>query len=135
MNARNYRTSFNLSQLDFPAIDGLGTQSDFTQTEPPTLSNNNVVLKITKTFILIDDYTNKQYEVFKAQSIYEIPANEIKTRGDIYEFYNDATLLLNEAYQYVQKQTKLPILSFPTRPIEAYESEIDSVFYLLNSRN
>ena len=71
----------------------------------------------------------------KAQSIYEIPNNEIISREDVYEFYKDATLGLSEAYQYVQNQLPLPNITFPTQPIETYQREIDGVFYLLNSRN
>jgi hypothetical protein len=135
MNARSYRVNLNLSPLDFPAIDGLGGQSDFTQTEPPVIVQNKVVLKITRAFILVESGTNKEHEVLKAQAVYEIPANEIKTKEDVYEFYKDATSSLNEAYQYVQNQMPLPNLSFPTQSIETYKREIDGVFHLLNSRN
>ncbi len=136
MNARNYRVSINLSPLDFPAINGLGSQADFIQTEPPVIVKNNVILKITRAIILIESYTNIEYEVLKAQSVYEIPVNDIKTREDIYEFYKDTTLSLNDAYQYVQKQiSQLPNLSSTTQSIETYEREIDGVFHLLSSRN
>jgi hypothetical protein len=135
MNARNHRVKLNLSPLDFPAINGLGAQTDYTQTEPPRIANNKVELKITRKFILIDIYTNKEHEVFFAQSIYEIPAEDINTREDVYEFYKDATLSLNEAYQYAQKQLPLPDFSFPTQPIETFQKEIDGVFYLLSIRN
>lgn len=135
MNARNCRVKLNLSKLDFPAINGLGQQSDFTKTDLPVVINNKVVLKITKKLILVENYTNKEHEIFTAQSIYEIPASNIKMREDIYEFYKDATLGLSEAYQYAQKQIPLPNLSFPTPPIEIYQKEIDGVFYLLNTQN
>lgn len=135
MNARNCRVKLNLSPLDFPAINGLGGQSDFTKTEPPVIVNNKVVLKITKKLILIETYTNKEHEVFTAQSIYEIPAHEIKTKEDIYKFYEDATLGLSEAYQYVQKQMPLPGLSFVTPPIETFQKEIEGIFYLISTRN
>ena len=135
MNARNYRVKLNLSPLDFPAISGLGRQSDFTKTEPPVIINNKVVLKITKKLILIETYANKEHEVFTAQSIYEIPAYNIKTREDIYEFYKDATLGLSEVYQHVQKKMPLPNLSFVAPAIETFQKEIDGIFYLLNTRN
>lgn len=135
MNARKYRVKLNLSPLDFPAIVGLGKQSDFTKTEPPLIVDNKVVLKITKKLIITETYISKEHEVFTAESIYEIPATDIKTRTDIYEVYKDATLGLSEAYHYVQKKMPLPTLSFPTQPIEIYQKEIDSVFYLLNTRN
>jgi hypothetical protein len=135
MNARNFRVKLNLSPIDFPAIIGLGEQSDFTKTEPPVIVNNKVVLKITKKFILTETNTNKEYEVFTAQSLYEIPAIDIKTREDIYEFYKDADLGLSEAYQYAQRQMPLPVFSLPIQPIETYQKEIDGVFYLLNTRN
>jgi hypothetical protein len=136
MNARNFRIRLNLSPLDFPAIIGLGKQSDITRTEPPTLVNNKVGLTIIKAFILTDVDTNKSFEVFTAQSIYEIPVSYIKSRVDVYEFYKDAQLTLGEAYQWVQKQVpQLPALAFPTPPIETYQREIDGVFYLLNSQN
>jgi len=135
MNARNHRVKLNLSPLDFPAINGLGGQSDFTQTEPPAIVKNKLVLKITRAFIITETYTKKEHEVLKVQSVYEIPVNEIKTREDVYEFYKDATLNLSEAYQYVQKQMPLPNVSFPTQPIETFLREIDGVFHLLNSRN
>lgn len=135
MNARNFRVTLNLSPLDFPPINRLGGQSDFTQTEPPVIVNKKVVLKITKKLIVTDNYANKEYEVFTAQSIYKIPATNIKKREDIYEFYKDSTLGLSEAYQYVQKQMPLPPLSFPTPSIETYQREIDGVFALLNREN
>jgi hypothetical protein len=135
MNARNCRINLVLSPLDFPPINGLGGQSDFTQTEPPVIINNKVVLKITKKLIITDTYAKKEYEVFTAQSIYEIPSNDIKSREDIYDFYKDATLGLSEAYQYVKKQMPLPNLLFPTSSIETYQREIDGVFALLNQQN
>lgn len=80
--------------------------------------------------------TNKAHEILKAQSVYEIPIHEIKTRDDVYEFYKDAILGLNEAYQYARKQLpQLPNRSFPSPPIESYQGEIDRVFTLFNSRN
>lgn len=135
MNTRSYRVNFILSPLDFPAVNGLGRQSDFTQTEPPTIVKNKIVLKITRAFILVESYTDKEYEVLKTQSVYEIPVNDIKIREDVYEFYKDTTLSLNDAYQHVQKQLPLPNLSFTTQPIETYEREIDNILDLLNSRN
>ncbi|MCA4895027.1 MAG: hypothetical protein ING84_08490 [Cytophagales bacterium] len=135
MNARKYRVKLNLSPLDFPAFVGLAKQSDFTKTEPPLIVHNKVVLKITKKLILIETYTNKEHEVFSVESIYEIPAIDIKTRADIYEVYKDAALGLSEAYHYVQKKMPLPTLLFPTQQIEIYQKEIDAVFYLLNTRN
>ncbi len=136
MNARNYRVKLSLSPLDFPAIIGLGTQSDTTRTDPPYIINNKVELKITKGFILTEVDSQKDYTVFTAQSIYEIPTNEIKSREDVYDFYKDAQLTLSEAYNLVQKQMpQLPSLSFRTPPIETYQTEIDGVFHLLNSQN
>ncbi len=135
MNARNCRVKLNLSPLDFPPIIGLGEQSDFTQTDIPVIVNNKVVLRITKKLILIETYNNKEHEVFTVQSIYEIPANDIKTREDVYAFYKDATLSLSEAYQYAQNQVPLPSLSFHAPPIENYQKEIDGIFYLLNTQN
>jgi hypothetical protein len=135
MNARKYRVNLNLSPLDFPAIIGLGETSVSYRSEPPVIVNNKVVLTITKAFILTDMSTNKSHEVLKAQSIYEIPVNEIKTRDDVYEFYKDSILSLSEAYQYAQKKLPVPNRSFPPQPIETYQREIDGVLYLLNSRN
>ena len=95
-----------------------------------------MVLTITKKYILLDMSTNKEHEVLTAQSVYEIPPNEIKSREDIYEFYKDATLSLNEAYRYTQTQLpSLPNILFPNQPIENYQREIDRVFNLLNSQN
>jgi hypothetical protein len=94
-----------------------------------------LVLTITKAFILIDD-NNKEHNVLSAQSLYQIPINEIKSREDVYEFYKDATKGLNEAYQFAR--TQMPTLfniTFPMIPIENYKKEIDRVFNLLNSQN
>ena len=136
MNARSHRVNLSLSPLDFPPIMGLGQSSVSYKTEPPQIINNKVVLTITKKYILIDMNDNKEHEILAAQSVYEIPPNEIKHREDVYEFYKDATLSLNEAYQYVQTQLpSLPSILFPNQPIENYQIEIDSVFNLLNSRN
>lgn len=135
MNARNCRVHLNLSPLDFPRISGLGGQSDLTQTEPPVIVNKKVVLKITKKLIISETYAKKEHEIFTAQSTYEIPTTDIKTREDVYEFYKDATLGISEAYQYVQKKMPLPHLLFQTPPIENYKIEIDGVFALLNSQS
>lgn len=136
MKSRNYRVNLSLSPLDFPPIMGLGQSSVSYQTATPYISNNKVVLTITKKYILLDMTTKKEHEVISVQSIYEIPSNEIKNREDVYEFYKDATLGLNEAYQYAQTLLPtLPTILFPTQPIENYQGEIDRVFNLLNSQN
>ena len=134
MNARSYRVNLSLSPLDFPAIVGLGQSSVSYQSEPH-INKNNVVLTITKKYVLTDN-TNKEHEVLSVQSDYEIPSNLIKSREDVYEFYKDATLSLNEAYQYARTQLPaLPNIPFPNQPIENYKGEIDRVFNLLNSQN
>lgn len=136
MNARNYRVKLNLSPLDFPPIMGLGESSVSYQTELPQIINNKMLITITKKYILLDMSTNKKHEVLTAQSVYEIPLNEIKSREDVHEFYNDAILSLNEAYQYAQtKLPSLPNILFPNQPIESYKREIDGIFSLLNREN
>jgi hypothetical protein len=135
MNARSYRVNLILSPLDFPAIMGLGQSSVSYQSEPH-INEKNVALTITKKYVLTDMNTNKEYEVLSVQSDYEIPSNLIKSREDIYEFYKDATLSLNEAYQAHRSQLlSLTNILFPTLPIENYQGEIDRVFNLLNSQN
>ena len=136
MNARSYKVDMIFSPVDFPAINGLGLSSVFSRTEPPQIINNKVVLKITMTYILLDKNNNKEHEILTAQSVYEIPLNEIKSREDVYEFYKDATLSLNEGYQYTRTQEPLlPRIVLPTPPIENYKQEIDGVFYILQSQN
>lgn len=135
MNVRSYRVARNYSPLDFPAIVGLG-QTSINCLSEPFLIGDKVRLTINKIFLLTDMDTNKQYEVLTVQSIYEIPSNEIKSRRDVHEFYNDAVLGLNEVYKsYEAEMPALPSRSFPTLSIENYEGEIDRVFNLLNRRN
>jgi hypothetical protein len=136
MNARSYRINLCHSPLDFRTIIGLGQSSVSYRSEPPQIVNNKVLLAITKAYILTDMNTNKEYQVLAAQSVYEIPCNEIKSREDVYEFFKDATLGLNEAYQYFQIQ--LPTLlniSFPTPEIGNLKQEIDGVLYITDSQN
>ena len=116
---------------------GLGQSSVSYKTEVPYIINNKVVLTITMKYILLDMSTNKEHEVLTAQSVYEIPPIEIKNREDVYEFYKDATLSLNESYQNVKKMhlASLPNILLPTPPIENYKQEIDGVFYILQSQN
>ena len=134
MNARNYRVSLNPSQLvgTLPITVG---ESSVSYHSEPFLNNNKVLLTITEKYILTDS-NNKEYEVLSVQSVYEIPTNEIKSREDVYEFYKDATLSLNEGYQYTRTQEPLlPRIVLPTPPIENYKQEIDGVFYILQSQN
>lgn len=135
MNARHYRTEYDLSALDFPAITGPGTSRLDFRTEPPFIVNNKVKLKITKKYVLVELYNSKEHEVLTAVSVYEIPVNDIKDRETIYEFYKDATSGLNEAYAFAKKQLPLPDIIFPNPPIETYIKEIDGVFYLINTLN
>lgn len=136
MNARSYRVKVSPSALDFPSIMGLGQSSISYRTEVPRIINNKVVLIITMQYILLDMNTNKEHQVLAVQSKYEIPPIEIKSKEDVYEFYNDALLSLNEAYQYVKMQLpSLPNILFPNQPIENYEQEIGGVLYLLDSQN
>ena len=80
--------------------------------------------------------TNRENDVLSVQSDYEIPANLIKSREDVYEFYKDAMLSLNEAYQYACTQLAgLPNIKFPNQPIEIYKGEIDRIFNLLSTQN
>ena len=135
MNARHYRTEYDLSALDFPAINGPGeSRIDFIS-EVPFIVNNKVQLKITKKYILVEFYNSKEHEILAAMSVYEIPISEIKTRENIHECYNDATLGLSEAYEYAKTTLPLPDINFPSLPIEIYQKEIDRVFNLLNTRN
>lgn len=135
MNPRSYRVDLRLSPIDFPPIKGLG-ESSVSYYSEPVIIRDKMLLMITKTFTLLDMNTNKNHEVLTAQSIYEIPPAEIISREDVYEFYKDATLALNEAYQYGRTQLPaLPNRSFPNQPIETYKREIDRVFNLLNSQN
>lgn len=135
MNARSYRVNLSISPLDFPAIMGLGESSVSYQSEPH-INKKNVVLTITKKYVLTDMSTNTDHEVLSVKSDYEIPVNLIRSREDIYEFYKDAMLSLNEAYQYARTQLPpLPNILFPNRPIENYKGEIDRVFNLLSSQN
>jgi hypothetical protein len=114
---------------------GLGQSSVSFQSEPH-INEKNVVLTITKKYVLTDMNTNKEHEVLSVQSDYEIPIKEIKKREDVYEFYKDATLSLNEAYQaYRSQMPTLKNILLPTLPIENYKGEIDRVFNLLISQN
>src|SRR5688500_15341902 len=101
MNARSYRVNLRLSPVDSPAIDGLGETAVDYYSEP-VIIKDKLLLMIAKTFTLLEVNTNTKHGVLTAQSIYEIPPNEIKSREDVHEFYKDATLSLNEAYQYAQ---------------------------------
>lgn len=135
MNARNYRVNLILSPIDFPAICGLGMQSTLTLTDPPNFVNGKLILKITKTFLITESYTSKEFEVLKAQSVYEAPINDIKTKEDLYEFYKDAELNLSQAYQYAQTQIPLPPIQFPPEPISDYQKVSDSIFQFISSLN
>ena len=135
MNARSYRVNLSLSPLDFPAIAGLGESSVSYQSEPH-IHKMNIALTITKKYVITDMGTNREYEILSVKSDYEVPLNLIKSREDVYEFYKDAMLSLNEAYQYAQTQLPgLPNIQFRNPPIENYKGEIDRVFSLLNSQN
>lgn len=124
-----------MSPLDFPPITGLGETSVVYYSEP-TLVDDKLVLNIVKKYLLLDMGSKKEHDVLAVQSVYEIPQNEINSRADVYEFYKDAVLALNEAHQYAESQMPtLPKRIFPTQPIESYQPEIDRVFNLLNSRN
>lgn len=135
MNARRYRTEYDLSPLDFPAIVGPGESRIDFKTETPFIVNNKVKLKITKKYTLVEFYNRTEHEVLAAMSVYEIPISEIKTRENIHECYNDATLGLSEAYEYAKKNLPLPNIKFPSLPIENYQKEIDRIFHLLNALN
>lgn len=135
MNARLYRTEYDLSALDFPAIEGPGESRIDFRTEVPFIVNNKVKLKITKQYTLVEFYNSKEHKVLVAMSVYEIPISEIKTRENVHECFNDATLGLSEAYEYAKKNLPLPDINFPSLPIENYQKEIDRVFHLLNALN
>lgn len=78
----------------------------------------------------------KEHEGLSVKSDYEIPTNEIKSREDVYEFYKDALLGLDETYKYAQTQMPLlPSRLFPNQAIENYKLKIDRVFSLLISQN
>ena len=135
MNARNYRKEYDLSALDFPAINGPGTSRIDFRTEPPYIVDDKMKLKITNKYILVEFYNNKEHEILTTISVYEIPLKNIETRETIYACFEDAVSGLNEAYEYAKKKLPLPDIFFPTPPIETYRKEIDGVFYLLNTLN
>lgn len=133
MNARNFRTNLIFSPFDMPAINGIAGWAVTYESEPK-LNGNKVILTIKKTYRIF--VADKDYEVLSAESTYEIPTSVIKTREDVYAFYKDALLSLDEGYKY--QQTQLPMLPnrlFAAPPIGNYKNEIDRVFDLLISRN
>jgi hypothetical protein len=135
MNARSYRVDQNISDLDFPPVNGI-VENYVAYQSQPFLNNNKLLLKITKKFILNNVDNKKEHEVLSVQSVYEIPVNEIKSREDVYEFYKDALVGLDEVYKHKQTQMPLPsIRLLPHHPIEDYKLEIDRVFNLLISQN
>ena len=79
--------------------------------------------------------SNKEYKVLDVQSIYEVPIKDIRTKGDLHEFYKDAELTLNEAYQFAQTKIPLPAVKFPPEPIENYQKESDVIFQFICSLN
>ncbi|RZK76503.1 MAG: hypothetical protein EOO85_11190 [Pedobacter sp.] len=136
MNARNYRVNLNLSPLDFPVIVGLAQSTVLFRTEVPQITNNKVALTITMQYTLLNVNAVKMYPVLATQSTYEIPATQIKTREDVYDFYKDSLSSLNEAYRNAQSQVlALSSRLFPNQPIEDFQREIDRVFSLLHSQN
>ncbi len=135
MNARSYRVGLNISAIDFPAVDGILENYVAYQSEP-FINNNRLLLKITKKFILNNVVNKREHEVISVQSVYEILVNEIKSREDIYEFYKDALVGLDEAYKDAQTRLPFPnIRLYPQHPIEDYKIEIDRVFNLLVRQN
>jgi hypothetical protein len=135
MNARLFRVSMSLSELHFPAINGLGESSVNYHSEPH-INKRNLVLTITNNYVLADMEKNIQHNVLSVKADYEVPCSLIRSREDVYEIYKDATLSLNEVYQ--SSRTLLPVLPnivFPNQPIQSYELEIDRVFRLLDSQN
>lgn len=135
MNARNYRTNVSISPLDFPPVDGLVESAVIYQSEP-FLNSNTILLTITNRFMLYNVDNKKEHEVLSVKSDYEIPVNEIKSKEDVYEFYKDALLGLDETYKYAQTQIPLlPSRAFPNQPIQNYKLEIDRVFDLLVRQN
>lgn len=135
MNARSYRIDIKISPLDFPAVDGI-VENSVTYHSEPILKSDKLLLSITNKFIMHNINNKKEHEVLSVQSIYEIPSSEIRSRADVYEFYKDALLGLDEVYKYTQTQMRLlPSRLFPNQPIENYKLEINRVFNLLSSRN
>lgn len=135
MNARSYKVNLTHSPVDFPPIMGLG-MSSFPYQSEPHLHKDNVVLTITKKYVVTDINTNTNHEVLAVTSDYEIPARLLKSREDVYAFYLDAALSLKEAYQFTRTlEPAFPNISFPSQPIESYQAEIDRVFSVLNSQN
>ncbi|MCU0417103.1 MAG: hypothetical protein MUE33_07945 [Cytophagaceae bacterium] len=135
MNIRHYRTSFELSEFDFPAINGLGESNIDYITESPKIVDNKIELIITKKFILIDIFNGKKNEVLTATSSYQIPIVDIKSKEYIYEFYKDAINGLNEGYEHAKKTLPVPEIKFPYLPIDNYENEFNRIFQLINSLN
>lgn len=135
MKAREYRVQLNLSGLEFPAIKGLGSQVDFTKTDPPTIINNKVILRITKKLLITETYSKKEHEILTAESVYEIPVNMISSSEDIYLFYIDSYNGISEAYEFAKKNVPLPDIHFLTPPIETFLKEIDDTLNLIDSLN
>lgn len=135
MNARSYRVELNVSPLDFQVKAGM-TESSLSYQSEPFMLDGKVKLAITNKYMLNDMYNNTNHQALSVESIYEIPVNELKTREGVYELYTDSISGLNECYQSYQKDLPdLPNIIFPNPPIEAYKSEIDRVFDLLNRQN
>lgn len=135
MDVLKYRIATTPSAFDYPAISGLrDNQIDYHS--EPKMNGDKILLTITNKYVVSDFFNDKRYDVLSVKCDYEVPVNIIKTKEDVYAFYADALLALNEAYNFVTKQfPTLPKIVFPLPPIIDYKREIIRVLVLLNSQN
>lgn len=129
MISKKYLKGTYASKITYPDMKGLAYQVVLTDGNPPIIVNGILILQIGKTYCLKEMDTNKEYEIFKTQSNYEIPVSDILEKKDLTDIYNDAEKNLFDLFKETARNTYTPLITFPDlRPVENNQEQIDYIF-------
>lgn len=130
MEIRKWLVIIYNSELNYPDIDSLVNTRIKTDTEHPTIIDGTLIIKITNTYLANDMFGTNKYDIFKSQSIYEIPEIEIKSKEDLYDIYKDAEHNLFVNLNKEERNKQIPLTTIPDlSPNSIHQEQIDLIYY------
>jgi hypothetical protein len=117
MDANRYLKMVFGSKVQYPLAAGMYEQairSDFE--EMPKKENNILVIKPIAVYEMIDFHTKKSTEVFKAQSVFEIPVQMIASIEDLYSVFFQSTFNMFNQLHELEMQNNIPLTKVAGQP-------------------
>jgi len=130
MTSHKWLAGFYQSKINSPEITGLVEVIITTDTEGSLPANELLLLKITSIYSIEDMDTNKRYEIYRAQCVFNIPFKEVSSKDDIQNAFELTENNMVNSLHQLERSMKIPPTVFPNRTTpETHKEAVEHVYH------